>query len=160
MINKSFLISILFTLIFVPILSAQDISFTGKWKTIDDKTGKEKSIVVISLDENGNLTGQIEKVFRNPDEDQNPVCDKCEGDKKNAPLVGMQILWGFAQENKKNEHVWNSGKILDPKTGTIYGCNMTLDESGKKIQVRGFVGISLIGRTQTWVRIEEEIEEK
>jgi len=142
--------------LFPALVFGQENAMAGRWKTIDDKTGKEKSIVLIWIDESGNLNGKIEKLFRNPDEDQNPVCDKCSGTNKNAPMSGMQILWGFTPNHKKNNNVWNSGNILDPKTGVIYNCNLAINDSGDRLEVRGYMGISLIGRTQTWVRIVDK----
>jgi uncharacterized protein (DUF2147 family) len=135
---------------------AQEKSMVGNWKTIDDKTGEEKSIVQIWLDDKGNLNGKIVKLFPKPGEDPNPVCDKCKGDKKNAPSLGMQIMWGFTPDHKKNVKEWNSGKILDPKNGVEYSCNLKLNETKDKLEVRGFVGFSFIGRSQTWLRIAEK----
>jgi len=158
--NLKKLFIIVLTLLFyfgaVSSQSAQEKDMTGKWKTIDDKTGKEKSIVQLWIDEKGNLNGKIIKLFRKPDEDQNPVCDKCEGDKKDAPLSGMVILWDFTPDHKKSNDSWKSGKILDPKTGVEYSCNLKLNESANELEVRGFLGFSMIGRTQTWIRITEE----
>jgi len=150
------LVFIFFFLSSITSIFAETNSFTGIWKTIDDKTGKEKSLVEVWEDENGNLHGKIIKLYRGPEEDQNPLCDKCDGDKKDTPMIGMEILWDFTQDNKKSPEVWNSGKILDPKTGVTYSCNLKLDESSSQLNVRGFVGFSLIGRTQTWLRESEE----
>lgn len=153
---KKLLQIIMFMSFIIPgILSAQEKTMEGRWKTIDDKTNKEKSVVLIWIDEKGNLNGKIEKLFLKPDEDQNPVCDKCNGNKKDAPIIGMQILWDFAADHKKGAGMWNSGRILDPKTGVVYSCNLSLDENSDKMIVRGFVGFSFIGRTQTWIRIAE-----
>ncbi|RLC49220.1 MAG: DUF2147 domain-containing protein, partial [Candidatus Cloacimonadota bacterium] len=97
-------------LLFFTVLSAQKLSPVGAWKTIDDVTGKPKSIVRLWT-EDGILYGKVEKLFRAPDEEQNPVCDKCKGDKKNKPIIGLTILWDMKQKGD----VWKSGKILDPK---------------------------------------------
>lgn len=119
-------------------------SAAGTWKTIDDKTGQPKALVQIS-DNGGELTGKIVKLFAKPD----AVCDKCEGEKKDKPIVGMTILWGL---KKDGEDLWKDGKILDPKEGKIYSSKASLADGGNKLEVRGFVGVSLLGRTQTWVR--------
>lgn len=128
-------------------LFAQSNSPVGKWKTIDDETGETKSIVEI-MEVEGKLTGKVVELFRKPSEDQNPVCDKCEGDKLNQPVKGLSILWDL----KKDDDEWAGGKILDPKNGKIYKCKMKLIENGAKLEVRGFIGFSLLGRTQTWIR--------
>ena len=119
----------------------------GLWRTIDDKSGKEKSLVRI-VDVNGELRGTIEKLFREPGEDPNPNCEKCPGDKKNKPVVGMTILTGL----KKDKDQWSGGEILDPQNGKIYRCKLWLDDKGRELHVRGFIGVALLGRTQIWIR--------
>lgn len=121
----------------------------GVWRTIDDKTGKEKSLVRI-VEVNGELRGTVEKLFRGPDEDQNPVCDKCSGERKGKPVLGMTILWGL----KRDDDHYAGGEILDPANGKTYDCKMSVADGGKKLKVRGFIGVSLLGRTQVWVREE------
>lgn len=118
-------------------------SAAGEWKTIDDKTGQPKAVVQIS-DNSGELTGKIVKLFNHPD----AICDKCEGEKKDKPIVGMTILWGL----KKDGDMWVNGKILDPKEGKVYSSKAQLADGGSKLEVRGFIGVSLLGRTQTWIR--------
>lgn len=120
----------------------------GQWKTVDDTTGKVKSIVAIR-EENGKLFGTIEKVL-DPDAPPNPLCIRCEGDLKNRPLIGMQFLWGMAKDGDQ----WSGGQILDPDNGKVYRCFLALEENGKKLKVRGYIGIALLGRTQYWVRTQ------
>jgi uncharacterized protein (DUF2147 family) len=129
--------------------SASD-SPVGVWRTIDDKTHKEKSLVRIT-EVNGELRGTIEKLFRAPGEDPTPNCDKCEGDKKNKPVIGMMILAGM----KKQGNEYDGGEILDPANGKTYKCRIWTSDGGKKLNVRGFIGVSLLGRTQVWIRDEE-----
>jgi len=124
-------------------------SAVGRWRTIDDKTHKPKSIVTIT-EEDGKLVGTVEQLLDPPKDDPEPRCTKCEGDRKDQPILGMKILWGM----KKDGMGWSGGKILDPKNGKIYRCNLTLTDGGKKLDVRGYVGMPLLGRTQTWVREE------
>lgn len=121
----------------------------GLWKTIDDNTGKVRSLIRITQ-ANGEYKGTIEKLFRTPDQDQNPKCDKCEGSLKDKPIIGMTILTGLRQDGDDFE----DGKIVDPENGKIYSSKASLDDSGKKLEVRGFIGVSLIGRSQTWVRAD------
>jgi uncharacterized protein (DUF2147 family) len=116
----------------------------GLWKTIDDKTGKEKSIVRI-WKENDQLLGKVETLFEKPDR----VCDKCKGKKKDQPIIGMIILWNMVQKGD----IWSGGTILDPKTGKEYRCKLSVIDKGEKLDVRGFIGFSLLGRTQTWIRV-------
>lgn len=121
----------------------------GLWRTIDDHTGKEKSLVRI-VEVNGEFRGTIEKLFREPGEDPNPNCDKCTGDKKNKPVIGMMILTGLKKDNSQ----WAGGEILDPQNGKIYRCKAWLENKGHDLHVRGFIGMALLGRTQIWKREE------
>ncbi|AGH94657.1 DUF2147 domain-containing protein [Pseudobdellovibrio exovorus] len=127
---------------------AQANPAVGRWKTIDDETKEPKSIVEIT-EVDGKLVGKIEKLFRKADEDQNPKCEKCTGDKKDQPIIGMQILEGL---KKDADTRWSGGQILDPKNGKTYSCKLEVIEDGKKIKLRGFIGVSLLGRTQVWER--------
>lgn len=121
----------------------------GLWRTVDDKTGKERSLVRVS-ESNGQLQITIEKLFREPGEELNPVCEKCSGDRKNKPVTGMQIGSGL----KKDGDVWSGGEILDPENGKTYKCKVWLEDKGRRLNVRGFIGVSVLGRTQVWVREE------
>jgi uncharacterized protein (DUF2147 family) len=120
---------------------------TGRWKTIDDKTGKVKSIVAIR-EVNGELDGTIQTLFNPPV--PHPTCYLCSGAMKGRPLVGLQVLWGF----KKNGSQWTGGQVLDPETGKIYRASLAVEDGGKKLRLHGFIGIPLLGRTQYWTRVE------
>lgn len=126
---------------------AQGMSPVGKWKTIDDETKQPKSIVEIT-ETSGKLSGKIVQLFRKHEEDQNPKCDKCTGDKKDKPILQMEIIEGLTQDGD----VWTGGSILDPKNGKTYKCKIKVVDGGKKLEVRGFIGFSLLGRTQVWER--------
>ncbi len=116
----------------------------GKWKTIDDETGKTKSIIQI-YEQNGKFYGKIVELLL--PEDKGKLCDKCSGTNKNKPIEGMVIMEGM----NKDGDGFSGGKIMDPKSGKTYKCSIEFD--GKDaLKVRGFIGISLIGRTQTWKR--------
>ncbi len=119
---------------------------TGYWKTIDDKTHKPKSVVHIYKAHDGKYYGKIVKLFREPGEDPNPKCDKCPGDRRNKPIIGMVIL---TKLEKVGPNKWDHGRILDPGNGNIYDCKMWLENG--KLQVRGYIGWSLIGRSQQWL---------
>jgi len=125
--------------------SADMTSAVGNWVTIDDKTGKPSSVVKITQVGN-ELSGNIEKIM-DPTK-QNDVCDVCKGNNKGKPITGMTIMWGL----KKTGAGWAGGAILDPKNGKVYKAKMALVDSGKKLKVRGFIGFSLFGRSQTWIR--------
>ncbi|RZI77322.1 MAG: DUF2147 domain-containing protein [Rubrivivax sp.] len=121
----------------------------GRWTTIDDKTGEAKTEVVIT-ERDGLLYGRLDKLLRK-EADQAARCDKCEDDRKDKPLLGLEILRGAKKAEGKD--VWEGGKIVDPESGTVYSARLTPIEGGKKLEMRGFVGIALLGRTQTWVRV-------
>ena len=127
---------------------AQDASPVGLWKTIDDDTGKPKALIRIT-ENNGELRGKIEKLFLDIGE-KNPKCDKCEGAQKDQPIIGMTILSGMKQEGTE----YGDGQILDPANGKVYKSRMSLADNGKKLNVRGYIGMPMLGRTQTWLREE------
>lgn len=127
---------------------AQDASPVGLWKTIDDDTGKPKALIRIT-ENNGELRGKIEKLFLDIGE-KNPKCDKCEGAQKDQPIIGMTILSGMKQEGTE----YGDGQILDPANGKVYKSKMSLADNGKKLNVRGYIGMPMLGRTQTWLREE------
>lgn len=131
-----------------PRLDAADLtSPVGLWETIDDKSGKPGGLVRIELVE-GYYQGRIEKIFPEPGEDPDPKCVKCEGPRRNQPVIGLIFMWGLTKEGDQ----YQGGEILDPKTGKIYRAKLNLEDGGKKLNVRGFIGFSLLGRTQVWYR--------
>jgi uncharacterized protein (DUF2147 family) len=137
----------LLTLTFAGGAGAQPPSPAGRWRTYDDKTGEAKSIVVIT-ESNGVLSGQIEKVFSPPAPNDNPTCKACTGELNEKPVIGMRIMWDM----KKGGSEYSGGRLMDPENGKTYRGKVRLIEGGKKLEVRGFIGFSLLGRTQTWVR--------
>jgi len=122
----------------------------GYWKTIDDVTGKPKSIVQIWRNQDQMLMAKIVKVFPNNYTKQNKICVACKGDKHNQPIVGMVIMSGL----KSAEKQWANGHILDPDNGKTYKCTARLTENGKKLNVHGYLGLPLFGRSQTWERVD------
>lgn len=139
---------ILAALALIALTSAASAQMTpvGGWHTIDDKTGEIKSLVVIT-ESNGVLTGRIEKLLRK-NADQNAICEKCKDERKDKPMLGLEIIRGIKKVEGKD--VWDGGKILDPESGSSYTLRLTPIEGGKKLEVRG--SLFGIGRTQTWVR--------
>lgn len=134
----------LFTLTAMPGIAA-DLSPAGLWKTIDDKTGRARGFVRI-YEQNGELFGKIESSLS--PQDAREVCDRCSGERKDKPVIGMVILTGM----KRTGSEYAGGEILDPDTGWVYRCKMRLVEGGRKLILRGYVGFSLLGRSQTWLR--------
>ena len=118
----------------------------GRWKTIDDITGQIKSIVQIR-EQNGVLYGAVVEVFNPPV--PHPLCLHCSGAFKDRPVVGLQILWGL----RKSGAEWTGGQILDPENGKIYRCTLTLADHGQTLRLRSYIGFSLFGRTQRWLRV-------
>jgi len=126
-------------------LNAQDL--IGKWKTIDDETGKAKSIVEISL-QDGVYVGTIVELFRSPEEDQDPICNSCTDDRKDQKIKGMQIVRGM----EKDDDEFKDGTICDPKNGKIYDCKMWIEDDPNVLFVRGYVAFFF--RTQEWIRVK------
>ncbi|QYY33489.1 MULTISPECIES: DUF2147 domain-containing protein [Cupriavidus] len=119
----------------------------GSWKTIDDSTGKPRGLVEIT-EKNGVYSGRLVKTFVEGD-GKPKVCEKCTDARKDQPIIGMTILSGL---RKTGDNEWSGGEILDPENGKVYKSKMSLSDDGNKLNVRGFIGISLLGRTQTWER--------
>jgi uncharacterized protein (DUF2147 family) len=125
-------------------LPAEHITPVGRWKTVDDKTGKPKAIVLI-YEENGRLFGRVEATFNL---DAKEVCSLCKDERKNQPIVGMVILRGLVAHGEE----FSGGDILDPDNGSVYRCKLRLQDGGRQLSVRGFIGFSLLGRSQVWTR--------
>jgi len=120
----------------------------GLWRTIDDNSGKPRSLVRIS-ENNGEYSAVIEKGLLATDT-PDAVCDKCKDERKGQRIVGMTIVKGI----KLKDGHYEGGEILDPENGKTYRCLMKLDSTGNELEVRGFIGIALIGRSQIWTRVE------
>lgn len=143
---KKLFISGLITIAFLSVSLVSYSQIEGKWKTIDDETGEAKSIVEIWKANDGLYYGKIIKLF--DETKQNDVCDECDKDdpRYNKPIVGMLII---RKMEKVDDNEWDEGDILDPANGKVYDCKMWRE--GKNLQVRGYIGWSLIGRSQTWL---------
>jgi uncharacterized protein (DUF2147 family) len=116
----------------------------GLWKNIDDQTGQAKALIRI-VEQGGALVGRIEKILTDK---VDALCDLCTDERKGKPVQGMTILTGLKKEGDE----WTGGQILDPNNGKVYKAKAKLADGGRKLDVRGFMGVSLLGRTQTWVR--------
>jgi uncharacterized protein (DUF2147 family) len=135
----------LFLIAFGGFASAQ-MTPVGNWNSVDEKTGEIKSEIRIT-DNAGVLTGVVTKLLKK-DAKQDDVCEKCTDDRKDKPILGLQIIRGAKKSEGKD--VWEDGKILDPENGKVYALRLTPVEDGKKLEVRG--SIAFFGRSQTWVR--------
>ncbi len=119
----------------------------GLWKTIDDHSHKPRALVEINNIQ-GVLKGRIVRLFPAPGVDARARCGQCSGSRHDQPVLGMTILWGLRDEGGR----WSDGRILDPETGHVYHCVLRLSDHGDRLQVRGYIGLPLFGRTQTWLR--------
>lgn len=122
----------------------------GLWRTIDDNTGKAKSEVRI-VDAQGRLSGRIEKLIDPTEAD--PVCSKCSDDRHNQRVQGMVVLRDL-RPSPDRTGVWEGGNILDPEEGKVYRVRLTPSADGRRLEVRGYIGMPLLGRTQYWQRLE------
>ena len=121
----------------------------GLWKTIDDETKVEKSLVRIT-DNAGVFVGKIEKILSDkPD----ATCTECSDERKDKPVQGMTIIRNV-KASADDKALWDSGAILDPNNGKVYKVRLNPVDAGKKLEVRGYIGTPLLGRTQTWLRVE------
>ena len=138
----------LFTVLFIAVagIFTTQAQVTGKWKTVDDETGEAKSIVEV-YEKDGKVYGKVIEILNPAKKDKK--CQDCKGEDKDKPILGLTIIKGL----KKDGDEYTDGDILDPQKGKLYSCTIKLD--GKdKLKVRGYMGISLIGRTQIWSRVK------
>lgn len=140
--TRKFLSAFVLLFLFLPVAIAQSI--TGNWTTIDDKTGQKRAVVNLVV-KNGVLSGTVVKVYPQPGD--TGFCINCPGRFKDKPMIGMEFVWGLKE---KRPNSWYGGQIIDGKTGKIYRVKMAL--KGNKLYVRGYVGLSMMGRTQVWLR--------
>lgn len=123
----------------------------GLWRTVDDRNGHDRS--VIRIDRQGAvLSGRVVRSL-DPRDDPAARCGKCPGDRKDQPIVGMALLSGL-RPSIADPRLWEGGEILDPDSGSIYRARVRLSEDGRTLEVRGFLGVALLGRTQVWKRAE------
>lgn len=126
---------------------ASDSSPVGRWVSIDDKDGRPRSVIDI-VDVAGALQAKVAQIYDRPGDNPGHLCKKCSGDLKDKPVIGMMIMNGLKRDGEE----WDGGTILDPDSGNVYSAKLRLIDGGQKLEVRGYLGISLFGRSQTWVR--------
>ncbi len=142
-------------LVSAPAVQAQQASPVGSWRTIDDETNEPKSIVEIYEGEDDKLYGKVVEILKPSREAERNaqgeiICTACDGERKNQPIEGMVII----ESMEKDGDEWEDGTILDPAKGKTYKAKMSLQDANT-LDVRGFVGFSFIGRTQTWERVTD-----
>jgi uncharacterized protein (DUF2147 family) len=120
----------------------------GVWRQVDE-SGKVGALVTITR-EGDAFVGRLSQLFLDPGDNPNPICENCPGNKHNQPFLGLLFIEGMKQSGVD----YIGGTILDPETGKIYNAKMSLSPDGKRLTVRGFIGLSLFGRSQTWTRVE------
>lgn len=128
---------------------AQDIS--GLWRSVDDKTGSSKAILEIRQEKNNTFTARIIQVTPRPGYTPKETCVDCPVPYTNKPILGLDVLTGL-KFDKGNQY--KDGKIIDPLSGKIYSMNAKLTSNGNRLQMRGYIGVSAIGRSQTWIRVQ------
>jgi uncharacterized protein (DUF2147 family) len=137
---------LLAALLAIPAIASAQHAALGRWRTVDDNTGKPRSIVEVYDAGTGTINARVLRVLDPGKPD--PVCDKCEGTRRGMPVVGMVIAWNLRPKGGRLE----GGSILDPDNGKVYSVRMTPVAGGEKLEVRGFLGVSWLGRTQVWLR--------
>ena len=131
-------------------LPAAEPTAAGLWEQVDEKSGQAESWFKIT-ERNGVYQGNIVKMFPKPGDDENWVCDKCEGAEKGKPVLGLMLIKGM----QRNGLSYENGTIMDPRDGSVYRALMRLSPDGQKLEVRGYLGISLFGRSQVWNRLPD-----
>lgn len=137
---------LLAALLAIPAIASAQHAALGRWRTVDDNTGKPRSIVEVYDAGNGTINARVLRVLDPAKPD--PVCDKCEGTRRGMPVVGMVIAWNLRPKGTRLD----GGSILDPDNGKVYSVRMTPVAGGEKLEVRGFLGVAWLGRTQVWLR--------
>ena len=144
---KKLIISALLCSVLSSLAFAEDI--TGLWQTIDDKTGAPKGQVEIRKEANGTFVGKVTKITPRTGYTPKEICVDCPAPYTNKPILGMDVLTGLKQSQGSN---YVNGRILDPNTGKIYSMKAKLSANGKRLHLRGYVGVSVLGRNQIWIR--------
>lgn len=130
---------------------ANAVDIAGTWKTVDDKTGYVLAYVKIEQLANQTYTGTIIEQFTYPGQGMIELCQKCPAPHTDKKIKGLQIISNLIKDPKKDDS-YIQGKVLDPVIGKIYNLKMKATPDGRKLRLRGYVGVSALGRSQTWLR--------
>jgi uncharacterized protein (DUF2147 family) len=147
--QTSMMVGILLFTAAAPLCAAEPTA-AGLWEQVDNKTGKAESWFKIT-ERNGVYEGAIVKIFFKPGEDENWVCDRCEGADRGRPVLGLTMIKGM----RRNGLSYENGTIMDPRDGSVYRALMRVSPDGQKLEVRGYLGISLFGQSQVWNRLPD-----
>ena len=150
-IYKQFLAGCVFSAMSALSISAENDPLVGKWKTVDDRTGYSRADVEIRKKADGTYEGIIVNTRNVPGTDKMVICSNCPGELKNKPFIGLPFIWDFKQD-PKNPREYQNGKVLDPIGGKIYKGKARLSTTGRHLTLRGYVGVSVIGRSVTWIK--------
>ena len=126
----------------------------GLWEQVDEKSGKLQALIRIVEHPSGRYQGFVEKLFIAAGEDPQPRCEDCTDERKNQPVLGMRII---SELKRTGTNSFSDGEILDPDSGDTYRLKITVMDGGGKLDVRGFIGISLFGRSQVWLRATVQV---
>ena len=153
MLNRVFMKGIVGLIIAFASVTGFAASIEGYWKSIDDRTGEQLSIVEIRKGADGTFRGKILYRYPVPGGVALTHCTKCPPPYTNQPIVGLEFFSGFKQD-EKNPNLYVDGRVLEPKSGKIYKGKANLSADGKRLRLRGYVGVSALGRTQVWIRTD------
>lgn len=143
-------------LLAIPLVILSNLVFadeiTGIWQQIDDRSGTPKAIIQIRKEANSSYTGKVIKLTPRAGYTPRQTCKSCPAPYTNKPILGLDVIKGLI-ESKRSNH-YDDGKIIDPLSGKLYSVRAKLNQSGKRLTLRAFVGVSSLGRSQTWIRLD------